>query len=151
MVCKNFLYFRQYSLLWCYNKFILSVVKHYNIFLTHPRATQGLWLIDWCTTPTLAVFQLYRGLQDLWVFNINWCLSYFKLTISILVFLTQIFKYNGKINIQKSRLISHYITRWCFQFDSTDLVTHLISDRNEIITNKLSICQFSHVDINYIV
>jgi hypothetical protein len=151
MVCKNFLYFRQYSLLWCYNKFILSVVKHYNIFLTHPRATQGLWLIDWCTTPTLAVFQLYRGLQDLWVFNINWCLSYFKLTISILVFLTQIFKYNGKINIQKSRLISHYITRWCFQFDSTDLVTHQISDRNEIITNKLSICQFSHVDINYIV
>jgi hypothetical protein len=40
-----------------------SVICIFPLFYDFPI---GFWLIDWCLTPTLAVFQLHRGVIRFW-------------------------------------------------------------------------------------
>ena len=49
---------------------IITTTTNYNILQLQTRISYGLfflffvygWLIDWCLTPTLAIFQLYHGI-----------------------------------------------------------------------------------------
>ena len=79
-------------------------VHQIDLSMQHEMNTlKVILLVNWCLTPTLAVFQLYRGIYQL-IHNTYYNISATSMLWNKLTFL---------LNFSKDRMINH-LPQWCY-------------------------------------